>query len=519
MLTKSIRWRLQIWQAFLLFCILTGFGVTAYQLYRTNQINQIDEELTRRIASLSSDSRGRPPIFGPPPNSPFFDNSRSNTMRANSQNRFDLPPPPDHRFDQGRDFIFERPPDGEPPPWHDGPDDFRDFRSRDIRISQQTHNLFNETDTNAFYFCISYGTNILRRSTNAPPNLILPRSSSDTRVHIRDDLNRREAFRSFDKGGICILVGRSITSDLMAIRRFELLMVAIGTGILAIGLGGGWLMASKAILPLKTITSAANRISVGNLSERINIADTDNELGHLAGVLNSTFSRLEASFAQQKQFSADASHELRTPIAVIISEAQTTLARERSAAEYRETIEVCLETAQQMRRLTQSLLELARYDAGQTSMERQSFDLSERVQLCSELIHPLARHRNIHIRQDLSSARMIGDPDRIDQVITNLLSNAIYYNKDGGKIDISTQAEGASVILTISDTGSGISADDISHIFERFYRADKSRSQTEGRNGLGLAICKAIIDAHGGRIEVSSQPNMGTTFRVIVPVG
>src|SRR5205823_4097475 len=146
-------------------------------------------------------------------------------------------------------------------------------------------------------------------------------------------------------------------------------------------------------------------------------------------VLNSTFARLEAAFAQQKQFTADAAHELRTPLAVIISEAQTTLARERNASEYRETVEACLETAQQMRRLTESLLELARFDAGQETMQRSSFDLAETARTCVNLIRPLAALKNIQIHCELATATVKGDPDRLRQVITNLLSNAVQYNK------------------------------------------------------------------------------------------
>ena len=152
-----------------------------------------------------------------------------------------------------------------------------------------------------------------------------------------------------------MLAGRSIVADLAALRRFAWLLLGAGGTVLALGLGGGWLLSSRALRPVEEIGLAASRISQGNLAERIDIADTDSELGRLAAVLNSTFARLEAAFAQQKRFTTDASHELRTPIAVLISETQTTLARERTAAEYRATVEACLDTAQQMKRLTHSL--------------------------------------------------------------------------------------------------------------------------------------------------------------------
>src|SRR5436309_4724843 len=175
------------------------------------------------------------------------------------------------------------------------------------------------------------------------------------------------------------------------------------------------------------MSAAASRISAGNLSERITGANADNELGRLAGVLNSTFSRLEAAFAQQRQFTADAAHELRTPLAVLISETQTTLARTRSVEEYRETVEACLETAQRMRSLTHSLLELARFDAGQEQINRAPFDLAEIARQCAADAEKIARVRGIRVIADLQPAPANGDSERIAQVITNLITNAIHY--------------------------------------------------------------------------------------------
>ncbi len=287
--------------------------------------------------------------------------------------------------------------------------------------------------------------------------------------------------------------------------------------VLAFALGGGWWLTTRAIRPIEDISAAASRIAEGNLSERINVAETDSELGRLASVLNSTFARLEAAFGEQRQFTADASHELRTPLAVIISEAQTTLARERGAAEYRESIAVCLDAAQQMRRFAESLLQLARFDAGQEPIRRSAVDLAENARVCVRRVGPLAEERGIKIRCDLGPAKTFGDADRLGQLITNLLTNAIHYNKPNGEIRVNTRSENGGAVLTVADSGQGIAAEDVPHVFERFYRADKSRSRAEGRSGLGLAICKAIVDSHGGSIDVSSQPGAGTTFTVRLP--
>ena len=498
MIIKSIRWRLQIWLAFLLVCVLTGFGVTVYQLQRVTQFKQIDEELERRVAALDRAVRGGPPpAFGrgrPPfdgrPGEPAFDDEGNH-----------LPPP----LHGGREFF---------PP---GPGPEMKLRPREIRLSPEVSALFEDTQTNSFYFAIwSRDRTLLKSSTNAPVNVSLPvrvAGANLTHTRMRDAL--REAFH-YTELGDCVLAGRNITGDLNAMSRFAFWLLAAGGTVLAFGLGGGWWLTSRAIRPVEEMSVAASRISAGNLSERIIGADTDNELGRLAGVLNSTFARLEAAFAQQRQFTADASHELRTPLAVIISEAQTTLARERSSAEYRETVETCLDAAQQMRRLTESLLELARFDASQEDIQRERVDVSETTCACVERIRPLAQERGIHvhIHCDLAPVRVCGDTDRLVQVITNLLTNAIHYNKPNGEIRVGTRGENGDAIVTVADTGQGIAPEDLPHIFERFYRADKSRSRAAGRSGLGLAISKAILDAHGGTIEVTSQSGVGTTFTV-----
>ena len=392
-------------------------------------------------------------------------------------------------------------------------------RMRELRLSSEAAGLFEAAATNNFYMAVWLRNGrLLKASTNAPAHLTCPeRPGSTARMQARTRGACRENYH-FNEMGDCMLAGRPLTAFSSAMRRFAGLLFAAGGGVLALGLGGGWWLAGRAIRPIDQISAAASRISAGNLTERINIAEADSELGRLAGVLNSTFARLEAAFAQQAQFTADASHDLRTPLAVIITEAQTALARARSAAEYRETLEGCLSTAQQMRRLTESLLELARFDAGQETMKREPFELAQVAKECVELVRPLAQGRGITIDADLASVECLGDAERISQVVTNLLTNAIQFNRDQGKIRIAVQADPASALLQVTDTGEGIPAEDLPHIFERFYRADKSRSRAQGHNGLGLAICKAIVDAHGGSIEVSSGIGTGSNFTVRLPL-
>ena len=502
MFTNSIRGRLLLWHGFLLVCTLTGFGLTAFQLHRTNELRQIDEELQQRLAALSGNVVAS--LGGPPP-----------------LQLFHLEPGPVDRFlarpnaDTGGLSLFRI--TNQDAPNEPGPDSPLPASPEvpAIRLSSEVLRLFDQPNTNAYYFAIWSRDAVPRLiSSNAPAGLkrfgrSLPESGPQTRMRGP----YRESFLQLPVG-YQVVVGRTIAPDLKHLWDFGLGLIAIGAAVLAIGLVGGWRLVNRALRPVEDISTAASRISAGNLSERINVADTDGELGRLAHVLNSTFARLEAAFARQKQFTADASHELRTPIAVLVSEAQTALARLRNAGEYRETIEACLDTAQQMRRLTESLLDLARFDAGHEPIRQHPINVVEIVRNCVGLLQPLAAERGLQIHCNLVSAETYGNADHLGRVMTNLLINAIHHTKPGGEIRITTRTENRTVIATVADTGEGIAPEDLPHIFERFYRADRSRSQASGRTGLGLAICKAIVEAHGGSIHVASQPGTGTTFTV-----
>jgi two-component system, OmpR family, sensor kinase len=448
MFTRSIRWRFTLWLAFLLVALLSGFGVTAHHLARTERMRLIDEELQTLSMRLA--------IAVPRSTSPEATRPRENVAG----------------FPRG--------------------------------------------STQYFTVWLSDG-GVQARSGSAPAGLTRPPVPVTEKRHgVRMRGTAREYYR-FIPNGRCFLIGRPIDADLAALRRQAWLLVAAGGGVLALGLGGGWWLASRALRPVEEISAAATRIAAGKLAERIAVAETDSELGRLATVLNATFARLEAAFARQRQFTADASHELRTPLAVLISEAQTTLTRERSAPEYRETVEVCLETAQQMRRLTESLLDLARFDDATEPGAREPVDLATIAETCAGLIRPLAASRRVSIACELTPAATLGDATRLEQVVTNLLANALHYSPDGGTVTLRTSADNGAAILSVTDTGAGIAPEDLPHIFERFYRADKSRARSEGRAGLGLAICRAICGAHGGRIEVQSELRRGSTFMVKLP--
>ena len=325
----------------------------------------------------------------------------------------------------------------------------------------------------------------------------------------------RGVFRRTPSGEFIIVVC-NITPELKELHRTALNLTAVGSLILLIGLAGGWWFVGRALRPISEISDTAVKISAGDLSQRINVAEAESELGQLAAVLNSTFARLETAFAQQKQFAADAAHELRTPVSVMLTQTQTALNRERSLLEYRETVEACQRAAQRMRKLIESLLALARFDAGQEVLKNARFDFSKIISDCAELVQPLAGERGVKISVEAEPLQITGDSGRLTQVVTNLLINAIQYNKTGGEVCVTLETQGGLAVLKVADTGHGIAAADLPLVFGRFFRADASRTGP-GNAGLGLAISKAIVEAHGGTIDVASEQNAGTTFTVRLP--
>ena len=461
--TKSIRWRLLIWIALFLSLILAGLDFAASEIYYSQRVARLDDWLRRRVVVLSSSLY--PPVESSAP-----------VVSAPSA---DLP------LDEKRIGSFTR--------------------------------QFAPAERGGFYFAVWFGQTEepFRKTANLPPGLQRPEHyEKDNATYLRTQGDYRQVFHTTERGET-VLIGGPLAPEIAEVWQFAWLLLLGSAGFLAFCLGGTWLLVSRALRPVEKISLAARRIADGNLSERINTRETDSELGGLAGVLNNTFARLETAFAQQRRFTADAAHELRTPITVLISEAQTTLARDRSASEYHAALAANLDAAQQMRRLTDSLLELARFDGGLETLHREPINLAAAAADCVKFVQPLADARRLRIRCELESVEVSADAGRLRQVITNLLTNAVRYNRDDGEILMVTRAEDGVATLHVADTGPGITEENLPRLFERFYRGDQSRS-TEG-NGLGLAICKAIVVAHGGTIEAASEINAGTTFTVRLP--
>lgn len=491
---KSIQWRLQIWHGAILLLVLAAFGITAYQLVRVNRFRLIDQELERHAREMAE-------TVLPTPDNPNFLKMWQSLMAGTLSNSPGQGLPSSENS-EAANFSFP-------------------LALLSPRTVLEKVPLKEE---NGFYF-VFYGEdrNAFRKTKNAPDYLPALPPDLPSGLTVRTRGNFREHLMS-TRAGFSILIGRSIANDLTDLRRQAWIMLLIGSAIAILGLAGGRWLAKRAVKPIGDISAAVQKITSGNLSLRINLSETDNELGQLAADLNATFDRVQSSFVQlqsalerQKQFTADASHELRTPLAVILAEVNSALARDRTPEYYREAMECCRRATRRMRHLTESLLTLARLDSDAGEIERGPCALDQVVLETLEVLRALADECHVTLHPQLSPATVVGNTHQLGQVVSNLVSNAIYYNRPGGQVHVRLKPVGSRIELQVEDYGQGISSEDLPHIFNRFYRADASRSQASGHTGLGLAITKAIVELHCGTIEVTSTLNEGSTFKVFLP--
>lgn len=358
----------------------------------------------------------------------------------------------------------------------------------------------------------------LDRSPEAPDGVRPPGDAAEGRPrHVNRGSYREALFRT--PPGEVVIVGRSIAADLEGFRRFVAGLIVAGVAVLVAALAIGAALAGRAMRPLQEIGASARRIAAGAHSERIETGELPEELASLAVLLNEGFDQIEETLARQRRFTADASHELRTPVSILLTQTQAILAHPRAEAEYRNTLEACHRAAERMRRLVESLLILARLESGEEPVRREPADLDALAREATEAIRPLARSNRLSIefRPAPAPVEVTVDADQIGQVLLNLLGNAVAYNRPDGSITVSTGSSGAESFVRVADTGIGIAAEHLPHVFERFYRVDGSRSDPRGHVGIGLAISLQIVHQHGGRITVESELGKGSVFTVWFP--
>ncbi|MFO0926487.1 MAG: ATP-binding protein [Gemmataceae bacterium] len=502
---NSIRWRLQLWYGLILLTVVVGFAGILYLRVRQGRLGEIDGHLIGGARMLEGTLRGFRPheVHG------------------------ELPPglaePPGWVDPPGRPQPKDRPPyplpkrglppraeEKRPPPFGPG------RLLAELHLPEEVERFGRPTER-IYYAVWRPDGALLTSSTGFPTEEPMPDVPDRGGEPLIVQQGPYREVHLHGPHGTTILVGKQVARELGDLRAFAWQLAAIGVVVLGVGLAGGWAMSSRIVRPIAAISATASAISAANLSERIATDRVDQELAELGGVLNATFDRLQQAFERQVRFTADASHELRTPLAIIRTQAELALARPRPAAEYREAIETCLRASRRMTSLVEALLTLARADAGRLDLTREPVDLATVATESVDLIRPLADSKRITLTIDAAPAAVLGDAGRLAQVVTNLLSNAIQYNRPGGEVRVAVRRRGPEATLTVADTGAGIPEVDQPHLFERFYRVDRARSRTVGGNGLGLAICRSIVEAHAGVIRCDSAAGVGTTFEVTLP--
>ncbi|MGE4056005.1 MAG: ATP-binding protein [Vicinamibacterales bacterium] len=317
--------------------------------------------------------------------------------------------------------------------------------------------------------------------------------------------------------GPTVLVGRSLEPIYTEISGLAGTVALLGAMSLLLSFAGGWWIVGHGLQPIDRIGRTARSMVEGHFDARIPIDRVESELGELARALNEAFDRLHGSLERQQRFSADASHELRTPLATISTETQWSLARERSLDEYRHSLDVCRRAAVRMEGVVERLLALARARHAADAYRHVPVPLGPLVQSVLQDLRPLADAKALSVStecSDLVDVVVDGDPDRLFDAVTNVVANAIHYNVPGGRVSVTIRDCLGGGEITVADTGIGIAPSDLPRVFEPFFRADPARSREAGGAGLGLALTRAIVEAHGGRVTCSSQPDHGTAVRL-----
>lgn len=299
-----------------------------------------------------------------------------------------------------------------------------------------------------------------------------------------------------------------------------LIMLIVGLPVVAgIAVGGGYFLIKRALTPVDRIAASAERIGSHNLSERLPVAKTGDELERLSITLNHMIERLEEAFQHSRRFMADASHELRTPLTVLRGELESFVQEKSPAPEFHERIGSALEEVERLVNIVEGLFAISRLDAGEAQAEWVQFDLAALATATADQMALLGEDKNIRVScQSANRVWVEGDRARMKQVVVNLLDNAIKFTPPGGTVGLTVSERDRKAVLEVTDNGTGIPPEALPRIFERFFRVDPARQRELGGAGLGLSIVKSICAAHHGRVQAISTPGQGSVFRVELPL-
>jgi len=320
-------------------------------------------------------------------------------------------------------------------------------------------------------------------------------------------------------GRQCVVEVGTSAEPVERFTRHLLMLLSIGVPLIfAVAAAGGYLLARRALIPVEQIALKAAVITQHNLSDRLPVSNTGDELERLSVSLNHMITRLDEAFGNSKRFVADASHELRTPLTVIQGELESMATDEALQPALRERLGSMLEEVERLGKVVQKLFALSRLDAGEAQEEWVPVDLAALVVSTSEQMMLMAEDKRIKVTSDASSpVHVMGDRARLKQVFVNLIDNAVKYTLPGGSVHMKAHSDSVNGIVEITDTGIGFSTEAVPLVFERFFRANRAHAAGDGA-GLGLSIVKSIVLAHGGRVEVTSAVGVGSRFTVTLPL-
>ena len=336
------------------------------------------------------------------------------------------------------------------------------------------------------------------------------------------DLPLRVLVRELNSDGntYLIQVAAPMDDSYNALNRFKWVVLLLSPLLVVLASGGGYWLSRRALAPVDEITRAAQEINSNNLSQRLEVPPTRDELQRLSETLNGMLEGLEAAFNRITQFTADASHELRTPLALMRTTTEVSLRTSQTVSEYREAQSQVLEELEKTSSLVEKLMLLARADAGAETLQRVPVNLTDCLREACNDGRILAAAKGITFQEDIASLMLVveGDPHALHRLFLILIDNALKYTPSRGSIVVSLSQGDNFAVTEFRDTGIGITVEDQPHIFDRFYRADKARSREFGGVGLGLSIARWVAEAHGGSIAVESSPGDGSIFRVRLPL-
>jgi heavy metal sensor kinase len=317
-----------------------------------------------------------------------------------------------------------------------------------------------------------------------------------------------------------VQVGTSLTQVNAVLHEVGVDFLLIAPVVLVLSAVVSYWLASRALVPIERLIRAARVIKAGDLRHRVPVPPAHDEVRHLALTLNEMIDHLERAFTRQRRFVADASHELRTPVAVIRSKADMALLQVFPPEDYVSVFRMIHAEAERLGHLISDLLALARADEGQVHLEQEVVRFDLLVEAVAATVEPLAAEQGVILEvKTIKPVSVLGDEARLMQVVLNLLENATHYTNGGGQVLVAVHTQNAQACLVVRDMGIGIAPEHLPYLFDRFYRVDSARTRTEGGNsGLGLAIVDWIVKAHGGSVTVESQVGQGSTFTVLLPV-